>query len=308
MSKFNDEFDYYEVLGVAKTASEKDIKKAYRKLAIKYHPDKNPHDKAAATVKFQQIGEAYAILSDKSKRREYDNQSSPLFADSEDEDMGGGFGRYGVPSSRSSRASSRHSTRTRHTHFSRPDFTFRDASSLFESFFGGRDPFESFFDEGVTRSHGVRMGSMFDDDFFGGGRMRRTAAAAPRSSRSLAPRRAGAGSSFGSMFDDMFDAHMDMSAGLGRGGGMQHFSSSSFSSSSSTGRRGGRSVSTSTSVTWRGGQKVTTTTRTVTQPDGTVETVTEEHVEDAAGPGHARAMLGGGSSRGGGGLFDALLF
>jgi len=63
--------------------------------------DKNPHDKAAATVKFQQIGEAYAILSDKSKRREYDNQSSPLFADSEDEDMGGGFGRYGVPSSRS---------------------------------------------------------------------------------------------------------------------------------------------------------------------------------------------------------------
>lgn len=171
------------------------------------------------------------------------------------------------------RASSRHSTRTRHTHFSRPDFTFRDASSLFESFFGGRDPFESFFDEGVTRSHGARMGSMFDDDFFGGSRMRRTAAAAPRSSISLAPRRAGAGSSFGSMFDDMFDAHMDMSAGLGRGGGMQHFSSSSFSSSSSTGRRGGRSVSTSTSVTWRGGQKVTTTTRTVTQPDGTVETV-----------------------------------
>lgn len=64
--------DYYEVLGVSKTATEDEIKKAYRKLAVKYHPDKNPGDKEAEK-KFQEISEAYDTLSDKSKRAAYDN-------------------------------------------------------------------------------------------------------------------------------------------------------------------------------------------------------------------------------------------
>ena len=64
--------DYYEVLGVSKDATEKDIKKAYRKLAFKYHPDKNPDNKKEAEEKFKEVNEAYSVLSDPDKRRQYD--------------------------------------------------------------------------------------------------------------------------------------------------------------------------------------------------------------------------------------------
>ncbi|MDY2737167.1 molecular chaperone DnaJ [Intestinibacter sp.] len=63
--------DYYEVLGVSKSADAKEIKKAYRKLAMKYHPDKNPGDKEAEE-KFKEINEAYEVLSDEEKRSTYD--------------------------------------------------------------------------------------------------------------------------------------------------------------------------------------------------------------------------------------------
>ena len=66
-----DFIDYYNVLGVPKDASEEDIKKAYRKLARKHHPDLNPHD-AEANKKFQQINEAHEVLSDPEKRKKYD--------------------------------------------------------------------------------------------------------------------------------------------------------------------------------------------------------------------------------------------
>lgn len=71
--------DYYEVLGVKKDASADDIKKAYRKLAMKYHPDKNPDDKNAEE-KFKEISEAYAVLSDAEKRKEYDAYGSEGFS------------------------------------------------------------------------------------------------------------------------------------------------------------------------------------------------------------------------------------
>ena len=63
--------DYYEILGVSKNASDDEIKKAYRKLAFKYHPDKNPGDKEAE-AKFKEATEANEVLSDKQKRARYD--------------------------------------------------------------------------------------------------------------------------------------------------------------------------------------------------------------------------------------------
>ena len=72
--------DYYEILGVERTASDKEIKAAYRKLALLHHPDKNPGDKGAEEL-FKQAAEAYAVLSDPEKRQRYDR-----------------FGRQGAPS------------------------------------------------------------------------------------------------------------------------------------------------------------------------------------------------------------------
>ena len=76
--------DYYAVLGVSKKASEEDIKKAFRKLARKYHPDINP-DNAAAEKKFKEISEAYEVLSDAKKRKEYDAYGETF------QQPGGGF-------------------------------------------------------------------------------------------------------------------------------------------------------------------------------------------------------------------------
>ncbi len=78
--------DFYEVLGVAKTASEKEIKKAYKKLAMKFHPDKNPDDPTAAD-KFKEVKAAYEILMDKEKRTAYDQFGHNAF---ENPGMGGG--------------------------------------------------------------------------------------------------------------------------------------------------------------------------------------------------------------------------
>lgn len=99
--------DYYSILGVPKTATIDDIKKAYRKLAIKYHPDTNAGDKEAE-AKFKEISEAYSVLSDESKKAQYDqygstntNNQDPFgfarngfdFSDMFNEFFGGGFGR-----------------------------------------------------------------------------------------------------------------------------------------------------------------------------------------------------------------------
>lgn len=82
--------DYYEVLGVEKTASEAEIKKAYRKLAIQYHPDKNPGDKEAEE-KFKEAAEAYSVLSDKDKRARYDQFGHAGMGGA----AGGGFSDFG---------------------------------------------------------------------------------------------------------------------------------------------------------------------------------------------------------------------
>ena len=82
--------DYYEVLGVDKSASADEIKKAYRKMAVKYHPDKNPGDKAAEE-KFKEAAEAYSVLSDADKKAKYD-QFGHAGVDGAGPDFSGGFG------------------------------------------------------------------------------------------------------------------------------------------------------------------------------------------------------------------------
>ena len=98
--------DYYEVLGVSKDASASDIKKSYRKLAMKFHPDQNPDD-PGAEEKFKELGEAYEVLSDEEKRAAYDRYGHAAFKSG---GQGGGSGAGGfhdpmdIFSARSNRA------------------------------------------------------------------------------------------------------------------------------------------------------------------------------------------------------------
>ena len=131
--------DYYQILGVAKGASEAELKKAYRKLAVKYHPDKNPGDKAAED-KFKEVSEAYDVLSDSKKRAQYDQFGSDYFH------AGGGPGGGAGGGSASSQGGG----------------GFRDPYDIFSQMFGGRsggaggggnsEIFEQMFGGGSRRS------------------------------------------------------------------------------------------------------------------------------------------------------------
>ena len=95
--------DYYEILGVERSVTEDDLKKAYRKLAVKFHPDKNPDDDSAE-AKFKEVGEAYEVLSDTDKRAAYDRYGSAAFdgsAGGPPAGPGAGFTTHGISSTKS---------------------------------------------------------------------------------------------------------------------------------------------------------------------------------------------------------------
>lgn len=136
--------DYYEVLGVEKSASDDEIKKAYRKLAKKYHPDLNPGDQEAE-ARFKEIGEAYEILSDSDKRSRYDQFGfagvDPNYGAGDGGfGFGGGFGDFGV-----------------------------DLGSIFNDFFGGGGSTGSSRRSGPRKGENVRTGVTltFEEAAFG---------------------------------------------------------------------------------------------------------------------------------------------
>src|SRR5476651_809539 len=113
--------DYYKILGLAKNASEKDIKNAYRKQARKYHPDLNPND-TEANKKFQQLNEANEVLSDPEKRKKYDQYG-------ENWEHGEEYEKARQAQSRQANAGGQHFSGG----FDEPDF-----SDFFGSMFGGQ--------------------------------------------------------------------------------------------------------------------------------------------------------------------------
>eukprot|EP00746_Dinoflagellata_sp_MGD_P164598 gnl/MRDRNA2_/MRDRNA2_93310_c0_seq1.p1 gnl/MRDRNA2_/MRDRNA2_93310_c0~~gnl/MRDRNA2_/MRDRNA2_93310_c0_seq1.p1 ORF type:complete len:323 (+),score=52.80 gnl/MRDRNA2_/MRDRNA2_93310_c0_seq1:63-1031(+) len=131
--------EYYRALEVPRTASEAEIKKAYRKAAIKWHPDKNPNNKQHAEQMFKSVAEAYEVLSDPNKRSTYDRFGK--------DGLEGGMGGFG-------------------------GFSDIDPFQIFNQFFGGKDPFAQFFGEESGSPGGSVFSSMFGGgggDFFGGG-------------------------------------------------------------------------------------------------------------------------------------------
>lgn len=280
---------YYELLNLERTASPTDIKKAYKKLAVKWHPDKNPGDPEGAGEMFKLIAEAYEVLSNPETRKKYDLYGHDGAHMSDDDP-------YDQP---------RHGGRSR-----RHPFTNERAFDIFNQFFesferdmhamhGGGGMFGSsmfsdpFFDNGpftsgarnkggrdrsVGRSHGS-MNDPFNDPFFSGG------------FGSMM------GGGMGSMMSDMMSMHGQLENAGGSGMSMSSFSSSSISSN---GRSGMRGTSTSTTtVIGADGRRKTRKETTIHHPDGRSETKVEEFTDDAEGGRRGRLVDGqeGGQSR-----------
>lgn len=199
-SKFNSQ-DLYEVLGVPRDAQLPAIKKAYKKLSLKYHPDKNPNNKEEAEEIFKKISYAYGILSDEGKRKNYDRYGREFFEQggTSNHHSGGGGG------------------------FSSAHFNMRNADDIFREFFGGRDPFAGFFDDdddffggGFGFSGGMMGGSLFEEMGMGRGRQ-------DRGQQRQQPQQRRDPFAMMMMDDDDF-----FGGGFGGGGGFSSFQSSSF--------------------------------------------------------------------------------
>ncbi|XP_078439316.1 uncharacterized protein LOC144709614 [Wolffia australiana] len=140
--------DYYKILQVDKNAKEDDLKRAYRKLAMKWHPDKNPNNKKEAEAKFKQISEAYDVLSDPQKRAVYDQMGEEGLKGQAASPGAGGMPFYTAGDSSGFR------------------FNPRSADDVFQEFFGFPSPFQGMGSGRGSRFHGGAS-SMFGEDVFG---------------------------------------------------------------------------------------------------------------------------------------------
>lgn len=130
--------DYYKILGVDKSASAIDIKKAYRRLAVQYHPDKNKSKEAES--KFKEISKAYEVLSDPQKRQTYDQFGSAAFENGGQGAPGGGpFGGFGQQGGQYGPFTYTYSTSGNYGDFDSGGFS--DPFEIFRQFFGGESPF-----------------------------------------------------------------------------------------------------------------------------------------------------------------------
>ncbi|XP_077979253.1 dnaJ homolog subfamily B member 6-A-like isoform X2 [Glandiceps talaboti] len=263
--------DYYKVLGVARNSTDDEIKKAYRKLALKWHPDKNQDKKDEAEKKFKEISEAYQVLSDKKKKEIYDKYGA--------EGLNGAAG--------SARPSYRRTHRTRtttnprrrqRTYWRGPadfgtdfhddfgsffHFDFKTPDEVFRDFFGGRDPFAEFF-EGMRRaSEPANLHDFTYDnhnDTRRGSGTRRPGNSLFQNSFSSGFPGFGFSSSFNS-FNDPFGTndgiqHSFMDSSYDTGGFSSGFTGFSSSSSFSTGTGNVKRTSTTTKIV--NGKKITT--------------------------------------------------
>jgi len=246
---------FYEVLQVSKTATNDEVKKAYKKLAIKWHPDKNPGREKEAEEKFKEIAEAYSVLTDPHKRQKYDRYGTVDFdnvqSDRGDFEFGFNMG-------------------NRQRNFGSGGsfgFSFERAEEIFREAFG-----EDFGDFGFGFGKGRQQKSnnnrqqqqrrnFFDDDddFFGpsmGNLMKDFGFGGFGGFGKRDP--------FGDFFGDFGKMEKLMSSNMGsKGGGF-----------------GGASKSVSTSTIIKNGKKVTVTKTTITNPDGTSHTEVHENVQN----------------------------
>ncbi|XP_054287077.1 dnaJ homolog subfamily B member 6-like isoform X3 [Macrosteles quadrilineatus] len=247
--------DYYRVLEVHRQASVAEIKKAYRKLALKWHPDKNPDNPDEANKKFKEISEAYEVLSDDAKRKVYDQRSATPKVSTARPNGKTSFRNYfqfETPFARffekkrrvydqygkDGLNQDRSRGRNRHHHdadfdfhgFGGFPFTFRDPEDVFREFFGG-SPFQ---------------------DLFGGSRQRHSHPSSTLSTSLFGP----FGLGLGLGFEDMFgNAH----AGLPDDGFLGSAQFTSFSTSFGSGGGSNPAVKrTSTSTRFINGKKITT--------------------------------------------------
>jgi DnaJ family protein B protein 6 len=249
-------------------ATDQDIKKAYRRLALRWHPDKNPHNKTEAEMKFKEIGEAYEVLSDKSKRTIYDRH-----------------GEQGLRRAATNGADAEHNSASRRCAgfpgVADPFgfFSFRSPFDVFQEFFGGRDPFQDLFEPALGRQQNRRASVDPFTEFFAvpdpvdliAGPLQR------RRSAHLQPFGLHSGGLFGDGFSSFFTANIDDIDDNTKGGD-DFFSTVTSFSAGQNGDNNAKVRKTSTSTRLVDGKRVVTK-KVISDGQETIEIIEDGKVK-----------------------------